>query len=83
MVWPVERLASSLGQLHPLRLAARQRGGRLAEAHVAEADVDERLHVAGDGRLVGEELERLLAATGRARRTTFLPLNVMSRVSRL
>src|SRR5690606_18784863 len=28
-------------QLHPLRLAARQRGGRLAEAHVAQADVDQ------------------------------------------
>ena len=54
-------LGQLAGQLDPLRLAARQRRRRLAEAHVAEADVDERLHVAGDGRLVGEELERLLA----------------------
>ena len=60
-MWPVERLASSLRQLDPLRLAARQRGRRLPEPHVAEPDVDERLHVPGDGRLVGEELERLLA----------------------
>ena len=54
-------LGQLAGQLDPLGLAARQRGRRLAQAHVAEADVDDRLHVAGDGRLVGEELERLLA----------------------
>ena len=61
MVWPVDRLPSSRRQLDPLRLAARQRRRRLAEPHVAEPDVDERLHVPGDRRLVGEELERLLA----------------------
>ena len=49
------------GQLDPLGLAARQGRRRLAEADVAEADVDQRLHVAGDGGLVGEELQRLLA----------------------
>ena len=66
LVEEVDRVAGGAlgqlgGQLHPLRLAARQRRRRLAEAHVAEADVDQRLHVAGDRRLVGEELERLLA----------------------
>ena len=47
-------------QLHPLRFATRQRGRGLAEAHVAEPDVDERLQMARDRGLVGEELERLL-----------------------
>ena len=82
MVWPVERLASSLSQLHPLRLAARQRRRGLAEPDVAEPDVDERLHVAGDGGLVGEEL----SASSHGMSSTsamFLPLNVMSSVSRL
>ena len=46
-------------QLHPLGLAPRQRGGGLAEAHVAEPDVGQGAHVAGDGRLVGEELPRV------------------------
>ena len=36
------------GQLDPLRLAAGQRRRRLAEPDVAEADVDERVEVAGD-----------------------------------
>ena len=57
---PVARLPELGRQLHPLRLTARQRGRGLAEAHVAEADVDQRLQVPGDGGLVGEELERLL-----------------------
>ena len=57
---PVARLPSSVDELHPLRLAARQRGRGLAEPHVAEADVDQRLQVPRDRRLVGEELERLL-----------------------
>ena len=55
------RALAELGrQLHPLRLAARQRRRGLAEPHVAEPDVDQRLQVPGDRRLVGEELERLL-----------------------
>ena len=55
------RALAELGrQLHPLRLAARQRGRGLAEPHVAEPDIDERLHLAGDRRLVREELQRLL-----------------------
>ena len=49
------RLPSSVDELHPLRLAARQRRRRLAEPHVAEADVDERLQLPGDRRLVREE----------------------------
>ena len=57
---PVDALAELGRQLHPLRLTTRQRGRGLAEAHVAEADVDERLQVPGDGGLVGEELEPLL-----------------------
>ena len=51
---PLGQLA---GQLHPLGLAARQGGGGLAQAHVAQAHVHQGLHVAGDGGLVGEELE--------------------------
>ena len=54
-------LGQLAGQLDPLGLAPRQRRGRLAQADVAEPDVHQRLHVAGDDRLVGEELERLLA----------------------
>ena len=50
------------GQLHPLGLAAREGGGGLAEPDVAEADVDDRLHVPGDDGLVGEEGQGLLAA---------------------
>ena len=65
LVEDVERAAggalAELGrQLHALRLAARQRRRRLAEPHVAEADVDQRLQVPRDRRLVREELERLL-----------------------
>ena len=48
------------GQLHPLGFTTRQRGGRLAEAHVAEPDVDQRLQVTGDHRLGPEELEGLI-----------------------
>ncbi len=48
------------GQLHALRLAARQRRGRLAEADVAQADVVERLQLPADLGDVVEELDRLL-----------------------
>src|SRR3954447_23430865 len=57
---PCRDLAELGGQLDPLRLAARQRRGGLAEPHVVEADIVQRLHPALDLRDVGEELERLL-----------------------
>ena len=60
-MWPVDRLASSDASFTRCASPPDSVGGRLAEPHVAEADVDQRLHVPGDGRLVGEELERLLA----------------------
>src|SRR6184192_2383585 len=52
LVQDVEGLAGgTLGelsrQLHALRLTARERGGVLSEAHVREADVGERLELAG------------------------------------
>ncbi len=61
----VERAAGvALGQfqrqLDALRLAAGERGGRLAELDVGEADVDQRLQLARDDRHGGEELVRLL-----------------------
>ena len=62
MVWPVERLASSLDSLTRCASPPDSVVRRLAQPDVAQPDVDQRLHVAGDGRLVGEELERLLAA---------------------
>ena len=46
-----------VGQLEPLALAAGERGERLAEREVAEADVADRLQALAD-RLLGEELER-------------------------
>src|SRR5205807_6194613 len=55
---PLRQLA---GQLDALGLAARQRRGRLAQPDVAQPHVDQGLHVPGDDRLVGEELQRLLA----------------------
>src|SRR5215210_4875670 len=65
LVEDVERLtrcdlAQLRGQLDPLRLAARQRRRGLAEPHVVEPDVVQRLDAALDLRDVGEELERLL-----------------------
>ena len=48
------------GELHALRLAARQRRRRLAEPDVVEPDVVQRLQPALDLRDVLEELERLL-----------------------
>ena len=61
LVEDVERLAGRpLGQLprelHPLGLAAGERGRRLAEMEVVEADVAEGLELAGDVGGVGEEL---------------------------
>src|SRR5581483_10593886 len=65
LVEDVDRVGRGLlgqlaGQLHTLRLATGQRWSGLAEPDVAEADVDQGLHVAGDRRLVGEDLQRLL-----------------------
>ena len=47
------------GEFHALRFATRQRGGRLTQAHVAEPHIDQRLHVARDGWLIGEETDGL------------------------
>ena len=57
---PVATLHSSRRELDALRLAARQRRRRLAEPHVVEPDVVQRLQPPADLRDVGEELERLL-----------------------
>ena len=46
-------------QLHALRLATRQRRRRLAQTHVAQADVDEGVQVPGDGLDRLEELRGL------------------------
>src|SRR5213594_3685092 len=48
------------GELHALRLAARERGGRLAEPDVVQADVVERLQLLLDHRHGFEELQRLV-----------------------
>ena len=57
---PVETLQSSDGELHALRLAAGERRRRLAERHVVEPDVVQRLQPAADLRDLREERERLL-----------------------
>ena len=44
----MERRASSLRQLHPLRLAAGQGSGGLADLDVAETDTLQRLHLVAD-----------------------------------
>ena len=49
-----------LRQLHALRFAAGQRGRRLAELDVAQADVDQRLELARDRRHRLEQLQRVL-----------------------
>ena len=48
------------GDLQALRLAPRQRRGRLTEAEVAEARLGERRQARRDRRKIGEELERLV-----------------------
>src|SRR5206468_9747582 len=48
------------GELHALRLAARERGGRLAETDVVQADVVERLKFRLDHRYRIEEGQRLM-----------------------
>ena len=53
-------LAELGGQLHALRLPARQRRRRLAEGHVVETDVVQRLQAPPDLRDLREEAERLL-----------------------
>ena len=47
-----------LGQLDALRLAARERGGRLAERDIVQPDVVQRLQDAPDARHIVEELQR-------------------------
>ena len=49
-------LGEEAGQLQALRLAARQRRHRLAQLHVVEADVDDRLQPADHLAVVGEQL---------------------------
>ena len=49
------RLRQEASELQPLRLAARQRRHRLAELHVLEADVDNRLQCADHVAVVGEQ----------------------------
>src|SRR5213078_4869759 len=53
-----------LGELDPLRLASRERGGGLTELDVSEPDVHERAADVGDRRHVLEELQRLLRRQG-------------------
>src|SRR5262245_50108050 len=48
------------GDLQALRLPSRQGGGRLAQAEIAETDVLEHAQSSGEGRLVGEEVQRLV-----------------------
>ena len=52
-------LAELERELHALRFAAGERGRRLAEAHVAEADIDQRLQPPRERRHGAEELRRL------------------------
>ena len=56
----VLRRGQLLGQLHPLRLAAAQRRGRLPQRQVAEADVLQRTQLRGDGRHVLQQRNGLL-----------------------
>ena len=65
LVEDVQRAAGvALGELEreldALRLAARERGRALAELDVAEADVEQRLQLARDGRHRVEEAVRVL-----------------------
>src|SRR6185437_6048675 len=53
------RLGEMSRELQPLRLAARERGHRLPERHVLEANVGERCEAGGDFARVAEEIERL------------------------
>ena len=73
LVEDVERVAAlralQLGrELDPLRLAAGQLGGRLAEPQVAEADLAQDVERAPHVRLVGEELPGARPPSSRARR---------------
>ena len=56
---PVERLASSVASLTRCASPPDSVGRRLAQPHVAQPDVHQRLHVAVDGGLVGEEVHGL------------------------
>ena len=55
---PLCRLREKACQLQPLRLAAGQCRHRLAQAHVVEADVDDRLQLADHFAVVGEQMHR-------------------------
>ena len=56
---PVGALLQLCCELHALRLTAGQRGGRLTQAHVAQANVHQRVEVTGDRRDGLEELRGL------------------------
>ena len=60
-------------ELDALRLAAGQRRRRLAEMHVAQPDVVERLELAPDRRDVLEEVQRLFDASCRGSRRRSCP----------
>ena len=49
-----------LGEFHALGLAARQRGGLLADLHIAEADLVQRVELRGNRRYGGEEFRAVL-----------------------
>ena len=53
------RAAHVAGQFQPLRLAARERVGRLAQPHVVQSHVDQPLQPGLNLRLAAEERERL------------------------
>ena len=55
----LRRLGEEAGELEALRLAAGERRHRLAELHVLEADVDDRLQPAHHLAVVAEQLHRL------------------------
>ena len=53
-------LAQFLRQLDALRFAARKRGGRLAQVHVAQADIEQRLQLGTNLREVLHQRQRFL-----------------------
>jgi hypothetical protein len=80
LVQDVERaagvaLGQLLRQLDALRLAARQRGGALAQADVGQAHVQQRLQLARNGRHVLEEGVRLPPSSPASGDVLALPLH--------
>src|SRR5512145_1645433 len=56
----VDALAQFAGELDALRLAAGKRRGRLSQADVTQAHVNQKLKMQFDGRDVGEKVQRLV-----------------------